>query len=101
MVLTKSQTYKILNEIRKRQVFQNKYNFTTKFEIRCLNCMKVTYIRHNVYGRKNCFCSECYSKFQDKPTIAQFKYIQVQKEKQLKFLEKSLEKTLEKSCSPD
>lgn len=94
MELNKSQTYLLLHNIRKQKVIRQKYKFTTKFKSNCLNCMKPIYIRYDAYGRKNCFCAECYSKFQDKPTIAQYKYIQVQKEKQLQFIENNIEKTL-------
>ena len=92
MELNKKQTYLLLNNKRKQKVFKSKYKFTTKFESHCLNCMKPIYIRYDAYSRKNCFCKECYSKFQDKPTIAQYKYMQVQKERQLNFLESWISK---------
>lgn len=95
MYLSKQQTYLLLHNIRKQNVIKTKYRFSTKFKSNCLNCMKPIYVRYDAYGRKNCFCSECYSKFQDKPTIAQYKYIQVQKEQQLKFLEKNIENILQ------
>lgn len=90
MELNKQQTFSLLHSVRKQNAFKHRYNFSTKFKSYCLNCMEPIYISYEVYGRRNCFCKNCYSKFQDKPTIAQYKYIQVQKEQQLKFLEKNV-----------
>lgn len=93
MDLTKQQTYEHLYRINKRK---KKYKSTTKFKWKCLGCMKDIYIRYDSCGRQAIFCPECFSKVQLKPTVAQYQYMRVLKEQQMKFVDNYVNEFLEK-----
>jgi hypothetical protein len=87
MELSKEQTLELIVNINKRNSIARKYSFTTKFKWKCLGCMDTIYIRYDSCGRQAIFCPSCFSKVQQKPTIAQFQYMRRLKEQQLKFVD--------------
>ena len=86
MELTREQTVKHLYGIKKREISAKKYRTSTKFKWKCLGCMKDIYISYDSHGRAAIFCPSCFSKVQLKPTVAQYQYMRILKEKQLQFI---------------
>lgn len=87
MLLTKEQTYKIFVDKSKLSSIANKFKFTNKCEWKCLACLSTIYISYKQYGINAIFCDSCLPKFSTKPTIAQYQYMRVLKENQIKLIE--------------
>lgn len=101
MELSKNQTFQILINDRKQESFKNKYKFNTKYKWWCLNCMSTLYISYKQYGRNSIFCDDCLPKMQNKETIAQYQYMRVLKERQLKLIETQVYSKIELRNSID
>lgn len=97
MELSKEQTLEHIVNINKRKAIARKYSFSTKFKWKCLGCMKDIYIRYDSCGRQAIFCPSCFNKVQQKPTVAQYQYMRVLKEQQMKFVDTYANEFLEKT----
>lgn len=86
MQLTRQQTISLYVNANMQQQFDNNHNFVTKFRCNCLSCLTTIYVSFRQYGIQNIFCPSCYNKYQNKPTIVQYQYMRIIKERQLKLL---------------
>ena len=91
MELTKEQTLQILYNKSKVDSIHNKYKYTTKYRWFCLSCLTTIYISYQQFGRNAIFCCDCYPKFAIKPTIVQYQYMRILKERQIKLLDSQIQ----------
>ena len=101
MELTKEQSLQIIFNNNKIEALKHRYKFTTKTKWKCLSCLTPLYISYKQYGTNSIFCDVCYPKFANKPTMAQYQYMRVLKEYQVKLIETQLNDTLKNDFNLD
>lgn len=87
MILTEAQTIELYHNRIKYESFDYKFRFTTKYKWYCLACLKPIYVSYQQYGKNAIFCDTCYPTYAPKPTLAQYHYMRILKQKQLKVIE--------------
>lgn len=89
ITLSQHDTLTILWEARKSR--SKRFNFATKYKWKCLNCMAPIYVSYRQFSVNAIFCPACYSMKAAKPTIVQYQYMRILKEKQIEQIEQFLE----------
>lgn len=84
MILTKEQTYRLI--INNQKANSRRFKTSTKIRWKCLNCQKDIYVSEKAYSVSTIFCNECKPLFFGKETIAQYQYLKILKDYQLKQL---------------
>lgn len=92
MQLTKEQTLLMIVRNNSIQARKEKHIFTTKTKCLCLSCLTPIFLSFKEYAHVAIFCDHCFQKFLHKPTLIQYQYIRVQKERQMALLEKKTKK---------
>lgn len=90
MFLNRQQTIELIIKNKKRKAFDFKYKFTTKYPWNCLACGCRIYVSYKQYGTNSIFCSTHYTMFAKKPTIAQYQYMRILKEKQIELIKNNV-----------
>lgn len=88
MELSKEQTYQHLLDVSK--IEQNRFKVTTKYKWLCLGCLTPIYVRFTTHSLATIFCETCFKLHRNKPTIAQYQYLKLMKDSQLKFIENQI-----------
>ena len=87
MELTQEQSLGIIVRNMRAESYQYRYKFTAKIRWYCLSCLKIIYVSFEQYGINSIFCKKCHISYRDKPTIVQFQYMRILKERQIKLAE--------------
>ena len=90
MELTKDQSFKFIIKNAKFEALKTKYRFTTKYKWWCLHCLKPIFVSYKQYGRNSIFCEPCYVRTAKTETVAQYQYMRILKENQMKLIEYQL-----------
>lgn len=92
MELNIEQTIHLKINVKKQDSFASRYKFKTKYQWWCLNCLSVIYVSYKQYGRNSIFCNLCEAKMEKKPSIVQYQYMRVLKEKQMNLIDNLISK---------
>ena len=89
ITLSKEDTLTVLWEFKRQNT--KRFEFSTKYKWKCLNCLTTIYVSYRQFGINAIFCPACYTLKSNKPTIVQYQYMRILKERQIELIEQFLE----------
>lgn len=84
--INKVDSLKLIYKVKHIHSVRNRYNFTTKFPWKCLNCLIPIYLSYYQNSVSSVYCKNCIS-HSINPTIVTYQYLRVLKENQIKLIE--------------
>lgn len=94
--LDKRQSFAIMSEDSRREYFNKRFRFVSKYPAKCLHCGKRIYVEFTESTIDDIFCPKCRKMYNGARTLVQYQYMKWVKIHQLRVIETTLNENNEK-----